>query len=445
MSLFKKKENKVIEKENSKIETNDNEYVKLVNISKVYPNGAKAVHNFNLDVHKHEFVVFVGPSGCGKSTTLRMIAGLEEISEGKLYIDGLLSNSMSPKDRDIALVFQSYALYPHMNVYDNIAFGLKMRKFPKEEIDHRVKEAAKILGLEDYLNRKPGELSGGQRQRVALGRAIVRDAKVFLMDEPLSNLDAKLRVQMRSEIVKLHNKMNSTTIYVTHDQTEAMTMADRIVVMKDGYVQQIGAPKEIYDFPKNKFVAEFIGSPSTNVIKCLYDDGALIFDDKNKLELDESFKKAHDKYYANFSYDIDEKIRNYETLLKEEENHKKKNEKEILRLNNELSSLKEKKECLVKIKANVPHYIYFGIRPEDIHHHIDANKTYNKSGFYFPPIALCELLGNEFYVHIALGENELIAKVPVMERIYKMGEEFKIHFNLDRIHIFDFVSETVIK
>ncbi len=445
MGLRKKKE-KVVE-EPKKLEFSDDEYVKLININKVYPNGVAAVHNFNLDIKKKEFVVFVGPSGCGKSTTLRMIAGLEEISEGELYIDGVLSNALSPKDRNIALVFQSYALYPHMNVYDNIGFGLKMRKFPKDEIDHRVREAAKILGLEDYLNRKPGELSGGQRQRVALGRAIVRDAKLFLMDEPLSNLDAKLRVQMRSEIVKLHKRMESTTIYVTHDQTEAMTMADRIVVMKDGYVQQIGTPKEIYDHPVNKFVAEFIGSPSTNVIKATYDNGILIFDDNNALELDGEFKKAHDNFYANLNYDIDGMIAKCNEEIKTVELKKKKDEKEkeLLRLRNKLDVLNAKKACLDNIKAGKPHDIYFGIRPEDIHHHVDANKEYTKSKFFFLNITLSELLGNEFYVHLAIGDQELISKVPAMERIYKMGEEFKVHFDLDKIHIFDFVGEQTIE
>ena len=233
--------------------------VSLRNINKVYDNKVQAVFDFNLDVEDQEFIVFVGPSGCGKSTTLRMIAGLEEITSGELVIDGQRMNDVAPKDRDIAMVFQSYALYPHMTVYENMAFGLKLRKMPKEEIDKRVLEAAKILEIEEYLKRKPKALSGGQRQRVALGRAIVRNAKVFLMDEPLSNLDAKLRVQMRSEIIKLHEKIGATTIYVTHDQTEAMTMASRIVVMKDGYIQQIGSPKEIYNHPVNMFVARFVG------------------------------------------------------------------------------------------------------------------------------------------------------------------------------------------
>jgi multiple sugar transport system ATP-binding protein len=225
-----------------------------------------AVTDFNLDIKDGEFIVFVGPSGCGKSTTLRMIAGLEEISDGLLKIDERIVNDVPPKDRDIAMVFQNYALYPHMNVYENMAFGLRLRKFPKDQIDKRVRDSAKILQIEHLLERKPKELSGGQRQRVALGRAIVREPKVFLMDEPLSNLDAKLRVEMRSQISKLHQRLKATTIYVTHDQIEAMTMGTRIVVMKDGFIQQVDTPLNLYDYPKNKFVAGFIGSPSMNFL-----------------------------------------------------------------------------------------------------------------------------------------------------------------------------------
>ena len=236
----------------------------LKNIGKAYDNGYEAVKNVNIDIQDKEFVVLVGPSGCGKSTTLRMIAGLEEISSGEMYIGETLVNDVAPKDRDIAMVFQNYALYPHLSVYDNMAFALKLRKMPKAEIDAKVKEAAKILDLEKVLDRKPKALSGGQRQRVALGRAIVRNPKVFLMDEPLSNLDAKLRTAMRTEITKLHKKLGTTFIYVTHDQVEAMTMADRIVVMKDGVIQQIATPQEIYDNPNNMFVAGFIGSPQMN-------------------------------------------------------------------------------------------------------------------------------------------------------------------------------------
>ena len=267
----------------------------LRHIDKIYDNNVQAVFDFNLEIKDKEFIVFVGPSGCGKSTTLRMIAGLEDISAGEFYIDGKLMNDVEPKDRDIAMVFQSYALYPHMSVYDNMAFGLKLKKTPKEEIDKRVREAARILEIEDYLDRKPKALSGGQRQRVALGRAIVRNAKVFLMDEPLSNLDAKLRVQMRSEIIKLHERINATTIYVTHDQTEAMTMADRIVVMKAGYIQQIGTPKEIYNNPKNMFVAGFLGAPATNFLQGTYQGNAFICNDQ-RIEMPDMFHEAMKPY-----------------------------------------------------------------------------------------------------------------------------------------------------
>ena len=236
----------------------------LRHIYKVYPNGLKAVNDFNMDIADKEFIIFVGPSGCGKSTTLRMIAGLEAITAGELLIDGEVMNDTEPKDRNIAMVFQNYALYPHMSVYENIAFGLKIRKLPKEEIDQKVKHAAEILGLTDYLKKKPKEMSGGQRQRVALGRAIVREPKVFLLDEPLSNLDAKLRTSMRSEILKLYKRLQTTFIYVTHDQTEAMTMGTRVVVMKDGFIQQIDSPRNLYNYPVNKFVAGFIGTPQMN-------------------------------------------------------------------------------------------------------------------------------------------------------------------------------------
>ena len=245
--------------------------VSLRHVTKAFGE-VQAVHDVNLEIEDQEFLVLVGPSGCGKSTTLRMIAGLEEISSGEIYIGDRLVNDVAPKDRDIAMVFQNYALYPHMNVYENMAFGLKLRHFTRQVIDNRVKETAGILGLTNLLGRKPKELSGGQRQRVALGRAIVRDPKVFLMDEPLSNLDAKLRVQTRTEISKLHNRLNATTIYVTHDQTEAMTMGDRIVVMKDGVVQQVAPPQELYDYPANTFVAGFIGSPAMNFLDVKVDD-----------------------------------------------------------------------------------------------------------------------------------------------------------------------------
>ncbi len=255
--------------------------LKLEHIDKIYPNGVQAVFDFNLDINDKEFIVFVGPSGCGKSTTLRMIAGLEEISEGTLYIDGEVMNEVSPKDRNIAMVFQNYALYPHMTVFDNMAFGLKLQKVDKKEIKKKVDKAAEMLELTNLLDRKPAALSGGQRQRVALGRAIVRDADIFLMDEPLSNLDAKLRVQMRTEISKIHDQLNTTTIYVTHDQTEAMSMASRIVVMKGGYIQQVGTPEEIYDKPANIFVANFIGSPPMNFFNGRVKDDLIIVGNEN--------------------------------------------------------------------------------------------------------------------------------------------------------------------
>ena len=294
--------------------------VKLVNIKKIYPidsnrtknkklfkknqdvekkksnlqitkDGVVAVQEFSLDIKDNEFIVLVGPSGCGKSTTLRMIAGLEEISAGELYIDGQLVNSIEPKDRDIAMVFQSYALYPHMSVYDNMAYSLKIKKIPKDEIDKKVREVAEILDITQYLDRKPKALSGGQRQRVAIGRAIVRNPKVLLMDEPLSNLDAKLRNQMRAEIIKLRQRINTTFIYVTHDQVEAMTLGDRIVVMKDGYIQQIGTPQQVYDHPANLFVSGFIGTPSMNYFDaklCIEDNKYVVKTDEISVVLDEN-------------------------------------------------------------------------------------------------------------------------------------------------------------
>ncbi len=271
--------------------------VRLVYVNKVYDGGVHAVHDFSIDIADKEFIVFVGPSGCGKSTTLRMIAGLEEISFGDLLIDGKLMNAAAPKDRDIAMVFQSYALYPQMTVYKNMAYALKLRKVPKDEIDKRVREAAKILKLTPYLDRKPRALSGGQRQRVALGRSIVRRPKVFLMDEPLSNLDAKLRVAMRSEIVRIHEEVGATTIYVTHDQIEAMTMASRIVVMKDGFIQQIGEPNELYRNPANMFVAGFIGTPAMNFLHGTLENGYFIIDGTGeKIKLTPDQKKLLKNY-----------------------------------------------------------------------------------------------------------------------------------------------------
>lgn len=273
----------------------------LRHIYKVYPGGVTAVSDFTLEIEDKEFIVLVGPSGCGKSTTLRMVAGLEEISDGELYIGDKLVNDVAPKDRDIAMVFQNYALYPHMTVFDNMAFGLKLRKTPKDEIKRRVEAAAHILDIEHLLNRKPKALSGGQRQRVALGRAIVREPKVFLMDEPLSNLDAKLRVAMRTEITKLHQRLQTTFIYVTHDQTEAMTMGSRIVIMKDGFIQQVDTPQNNYDYPQNKFVAGFIGSPQMNFfdVTLTPENGKIyaVFGDNKILVPDSKIKKLVDESY----------------------------------------------------------------------------------------------------------------------------------------------------
>ena len=334
MALFKRKtkEEKIVLKERERVHKEmlkkadvlrkedkiapEGAFVSLKHINKIYPNHVQAVYDFNLDIMPNEFIVFVGPSGCGKSTTLRMIAGLEEITYGDLYINGEYSNDLEPKDRNIAMVFQNYALYPHLNVYDNLAFGLRMRHTPREEIKERVMEAARILDLTDYLERKPSALSGGQCQRVALGRAIVRNSNLFLMDEPLSNLDAKLRVQMRAEIVRLHNELKTTTIYVTHDQTEAMTMASRIVVMKDGYIQQIGTPREIYNKPANIFVATFIGSPAMNIFEAEYDNGTLSIGNAYSLKLKEEQIKEHDKYYESEIVRLKDEIAHLENEIK---------------------------------------------------------------------------------------------------------------------------------
>ena len=356
----------------------DDAFVSLRHIDKIYDNNVQAVFDFNLDIKKHEFIVFVGPSGCGKSTTLRMIAGLEDITKGELYIDNELCNDKTPKDRDIAMVFQSYALYPHMSVYENMAFGLKLRRLPKYEIDRRVHEAARILQIEEYLDRKPKALSGGQRQRVALGRAIVRNAKVFLMDEPLSNLDAKLRVQMRSESIKLHNSLNATTIYVTHDQTEAMTMASRIVVMKLGRVQQIGSPIEIYNNPANLFVAGFIGSPAMNFFHVDYsaEDNSITFASGEKVVLPKTLTKG----------------------------------------------------------KSIPSKVIFGIRPEDIKE-VDGETKVTGPEFDID-VNVAELLGNEYYVHADFGGTELVSKIPA-NRVIKTGDKIKVFFDLKKIHFFD--------
>jgi multiple sugar transport system ATP-binding protein len=356
----------------------------LKNIQKVYENGFKAVQDFNLDIEDREFIVFVGPSGCGKSTTLRMIAGLEEISGGELYIDDKLVNDVAPKDRDIAMVFQNYALYPHMTVYENMAFGLKLRKLPKQEIDDKVREAAKILDIEHLLDRKPKALSGGQRQRVAMGRAIVRSPKVFLMDEPLSNLDAKLRVQMRIEISKLYNKLNTTFIYVTHDQTEAMTLGTRIVVMKDGVIQQVASPTEIYNHPANLFVAGFIGSPQMNMT---YGQN-LVKDGKN-------YVKVFDK----------------------------------------LIEIPAEKAKIVKEKNAENIEVIVGVRPENIYH---SKEELAASGVvtFKGEVDLKENLGAETYIHVKKdGANFIIKSRTGAD--YKIGDPIEFGFDSNKIHIFD--------
>ena len=363
--------------------------LRLNHIYKKYGENNIAVKDFHLDIEEKEFLVLVGPSGCGKSTTLRMIAGLEDISEGELWIGDRLVNDIPPKDRDIAMVFQSYALYPHMNVYENMAFGLKLRKFPKAEIDERVKEAARILDIEHLLDRKPKALSGGQRQRVALGRAIVRNAKVFLMDEPLSNLDAKLRVQMRAEISKLHKKLETTVIYVTHDQTEAMTMGDRIVVMKLGEVQQADTPDALYNNPINMFVAGFIGSPAMNFIEVSLSEkaGEVVFSAKNM----------------------------------------------------ELAIPAERAQVL-KSKGYIGKQVSLGIRPEDIHDEQAFIEASPKS-LVKVVVEVAENLGSEMYLYLeGIGEQTIIARVSGRSGI-KENETVQLALDMNKIHMFDKETE----
>ena len=361
--------------------------VVLKNICKTYQGGQMVVKYCSMEVAHKEFLVLVGPSGCGKSTTLRMIAGLEEISSGELHIDDKLVNDVPPKDRDIAMVFQNYALYPHMTVYENMAFALKMRKMPKVEIDHRVREAAAILDIEDMLERKPKALSGGQRQRVALGRAIVRNPKVFLMDEPLSNLDAKLRVHMRTEITKLHQKLQTTFIYVTHDQTEAMTMGSRIVVMKDGLIQQMGSPQHIYDYPANTFVAGFIGSPQMNILP-----GRL------SLENDELYI-----YLGNTRLPVVEKIRK--------------------RIN----------------AAYFNKEVIMGIRPEDIHNEVVFLDAFPECCAN-AKVDILERMGSECFCYLKLDGNSLTARFEARTDI-NPDDTVKIGFNMNRVHFFDKESQ----
>lgn len=362
--------------------------VSLKNIYKIYHSDNEpdvtAVDNFNLEIEDKEFVILVGPSGCGKSTTLRMIAGLEEISKGELMIGDTLANDIEPKDRDIAMVFQNYALYPHMTVYDNMAFGLKLRKMPKADIKKRVEEAANILGIAHLLDRKPKALSGGQRQRVALGRAIVRDPKVFLLDEPLSNLDAKLRAQMRTEISKLHQRLGTTFIYVTHDQTEAMTMGDKIVVMKDGVIQQVDTPQNLYEKPCNEFVAGFLGSPQINFVV-------------SKIE------KQDNNYFINFY--------NYKMLIPED-----KNENDIL-------------------SQYINKEVTLGIRPENVYYAPEPIDGFFDSGMDVS-VEWTELMGAETYLYLNIGDYSITARVKPSFKV-KPGDKIKIAFDMNKIHIFD--------
>jgi multiple sugar transport system ATP-binding protein len=358
--------------------------VELKNVTKIYEGGVKAVDNANITINDKEFVVLVGPSGCGKSTTLRMVAGLEEITSGELYIDGKLMNDVAPKDRDIAMVFQNYALYPHMTVYENMAFGLKIRKFPKPEINQRVHDAAAILDIEELLDRKPKALSGGQRQRVAVGRAIVRKPKVFLFDEPLSNLDAKLRVQMRAEIAALHTRLQATMIYVTHDQTEAMTMGDRIVVLKDGLIQQIGTPLGLYNVPINRFVAGFIGSPAMNIVK------STIREDKGKLVADE----------GDFQIVLGSKLSD-------------------------------------EMRPYVGKDVLFGIRPEDLGYVEKPEQGKSLTG----KVEVVEPLGAEIMVYVSTAQHpSIIVRVPPHLQ-FKVGDMVSFNPQMEKIHFFDIETE----
>ena len=364
----------------------------LRNVTKQYPNGVVAVKDFNLEIADREFVIFVGPSGCGKSTTLRMIAGLEEITQGEIYIGDKLVNDVEPKDRDIAMVFQNYALYPHMSVYDNMAFGLKLRKVPKDQIDKLVHEAAKILDIEHLLDRKPKALSGGQRQRVAMGRAIVRNPKVFLMDEPLSNLDAKLRVQMRIEISKLHQRLQTTFIYVTHDQTEAMTLGTKIVVMKDGIIQQVDSPQNLYDKPQNLFVAGFMGSPQMNFIES-------------------TIVKQENGIYAEF-------CGNY-------------------------VKVPEAKAKKLVDSGYVDKKVIMGIRPEDIHDEEMFISNY-PDAVIEATVRVYELLGAEVFLYFTLDENiEITARVNPRTSA-RPNDTLKIAFDMNKAHFFDKDTEQVI-
>ena len=373
----------------------------LRHVYKRYPGGVTAVSDFNLEIKDKEFIILVGPSGCGKSTTLRMVAGLEEISDGEIYIGDKLVNDVAPKDRDIAMVFQNYALYPHMTVFDNMAFGLKLRKTPKDEIKRRVEEAARILDISHLLERKPKALSGGQRQRVALGRAIVREPKVFLLDEPLSNLDAKLRAQMRTEISKLHQRLGTTFIYVTHDQTEAMTMGTRIVVMKSGLIQQVDTPNNLYLYPCNLFVAGFIGSPQMNFIE-------------SKL------LKEGDDYLVEFGSEDTKTRAGVKYKIK-------------------LPASKNKDNCL---EAYAGKEVIMGIRPENVHNEEDLIAIH-KDGLVEADVEVTELMGAETYLYMNCEGQSINARVSPTNTA-RPGDKIKIAFETAKIHLFDKETELTI-
>ena len=373
----------------------------LRHVYKRYPGGVTAVSDFNLEIKDKEFIILVGPSGCGKSTTLRMVAGLEEISDGEIYIGDKLVNDVAPKDRDIAMVFQNYELYPHMTVIDNMEFGLKLRKTPKDEIKRRVEEAARILDISHLLERKPKALSGGQRQRVALGRAIVREPKVFLLDEPLSNLDAKLRAQMRTEISKLHQRLGTTFIYVTHDQTEAMTMGTRIVVMKSGLIQQVDTPNNLYLYPCNLFVAGFIGSPQMNFI-----EAKLLKEGENYLV---EFGSEDTKTRAGVKYKI------------------------------QLPASKNKDNCL---EAYAGKEVIMGIRPENVHNEEDLIEIH-KDGIVEADVEVTELMGAETYLYMNCEGQSINARVSPTNTA-RPGDKIKIAFETAKIHLFDKETELTI-
>ena len=494
-------------RESEKVEAPNDAFISLKHINKIYDNYVQAVFDFNLDIKEKEFIVLVGPSGCGKSTTLRMISGLEEITSGDLFINGELANDLTPKERNIAMVFQSYALYPHMTVYENMAFGLMINKYPKDEIDKRVKHAAKVLQLEDYLNRKPDALSGGQCQRVALGRAIVRNSKIFLLDEPLSNLDAKLRVAMRSEIVKLHNNLGATSVYVTHDQTEAMTMATRIVVMNKGYVQQIGSPSEIYDHPNNIFVATFIGSPAMNIIDGVVKDKRIVLSNGYEIKCENNWPNLIKEFYQKEIEIIDEKI----TSLKCD--YIKRN-KDIFEEYNEILNKKPANLLFFKLLHNLKGRTSFEVAREfalKILHELDASydaanlketseekfieqfkKEYKNAYFLMQLkidenvkglikakdeiknllkedeinvkvgvrpeniscaltngensyiVSVSELLGSEYFVHFDFDEGlDLIAKVTSTEKIVA-GDKMNIEISENALHLFDPITNKAI-